>query len=395
MVNIYTPPREITALPPDSLVDLFGRLRVSSPETQVQIKQDSTFNRELTCSYGLLSGAGIAGIAEDNTFTMRGTGTSAFYRFRSRICGLYQNGKSLLIFFTFNFNGNGGIGVTKRAGYFSSVGSTTNVDGIYLEQEDGVTYWCIGNKIQDEREKIGQALWNEQTLDWSKSQIGYISFEYLGAGNVECGFVQDRKLTTSHIFSHKNELIRTYMASPNQFISYDLILNRATTTPTDFTAICATCLIEGGQQRTGYPFSISRWTTFTLATNVVSPVIVFRNTIPNHRVLISDFEISIGANASILVEIYKINTISALGTANGIENGVEYWFPTTNLTFTGKSLVSSSATQVTRKVDGSFSLNLYLETKFDDSPEYYALVVRSNANNTPVLPSIINLVLET
>lgn len=389
----FKQPLEVT--PIESLFDLFGRIRVSSPETQAQIKQENNALRSLSMTHGfIVSNASMTGTPIQNYFDIVSTGTGGYYRVRSRICGLYQNGKSLLIFFTFNFVTTGTTGVIKRAGYFNG---TNNKDGIWLEQNGNTVSWKLGSTLDNSVRTVNQNQWlGNITLDWTKAQIGFIGFEYLGVGDIVCGFVQDRQLLLANVFSNKNELNIPYMASPNLFLTYEMEVSRATTNTETFRVICASCLIEGGQERRGFPFSISRFTGFNLPQNTPTAVLVFRLVSPTSRVLVTDYQVAIGANATIRVELVKLSTVGGLPASGGVVNGVESWFPVNaNVTFTGEALTSTLATQATRQGNSNLLINQYLESNFDDSGIYYALVVTSSVNNLALQACLVNFVLES
>ena len=377
---------------PEPFVDLFGRLRVSSPETQVQIKQDTSTIRDLSLTHGaVVADASLTGTGIDNYFDMVSTGTAGHYRARSKICGLYQNGKSILILFTFNLVTTGTTGVKKKAGYFSGE------DGIWIEQNGTTISWNLGSSLDNSVDTVTEANWiNDLTLDWTKAQIGVIAFEYLGVGDIICGFVQDRKLFIANVFSNKNNLLTPYMATPNLFLNYEMIIDRATTNTETFRVICASCLIEGGQERRGFPFTLSRFTGFSLSINTPTAVLVFRSNTPSARYLITDYQVAFGANATIRVELIKLSTVANLPTSAGTINGVEYWIPTdSSVTFTGDTLTSSLATQATRLGSSNLLVNQYLETNFDDTGVYYAIVVTSAVNNLGLQAVLVNLVMES
>lgn len=380
---------------PEPFVDLFGRLRVSSPETQVQIKQDTGVIREKSLTYGpIVANANLAGTPINNYFDITSNGTAGYYRARSKLCGLYQNGKSLLAFFTFNFVTNGTEGVIKRAGYFSG---DSNKNGIWLEQNGTNISWKLGSTIDNSVRISNQNEWlNNITIDWTKAQIGVIAFEYLGVGDILCGFVQDRKLLVVNFFSNKNNLAVPYMSTPNLFLSYEMEVNRVTTNLETFRVICASCLIEGGQERRGFPFSLSRFTGFTLSANTPTAVLVFRSNLPSARILITDYQVAFGANATIRVELIRLSTVANLPTSNGETNGVESWIPTAGtVTFTGETLTSTLATQATRQGSSNLLINQYLETNYDNTGIYYAIVVTGAVNNLGLQATLVNFVMES
>lgn len=384
---------------PSNLIDLFGRFRVSSPETQVQIRQDSDLLKEFTISQGFIQASAGMSVNSASGYTrINTTGGGGKYRLRSRICGLYQNGKSILIFFTFNFNTTGTANVIKRAGYFR--GSSSSMDGIYLEQNGTTLSWNLATSISGTKESIAKPSWSvdpDIDIDITKAQIGMIAFEYLGVGDAVVGFVQDRQINITHIFSHKNELLVPYMATPNLFLSYEIDDNRAgTANPQEsITAICATCLLEGGQQKIGYPFSITRWSNISLATNVPTMAMIFRTTTNNSRISIDSYQVAFGANATVLTQLFKLDTVGTLGARAGIINGVEYWLPSTAVTFTGIPLNSGLATQSTKLGGGNVAVEQFLDVDYDDTYPYYAIILTSSVSNLTLQSVIVNLILES
>jgi hypothetical protein len=66
-----------------------------------------------------------------------------------------------------------------------------------------------------------------------------------------------------------------------------------------------------------------------------------------------------------------------------------------NVTFTGESLTATLGTQATRQGKSNLLIDQYLETNFDDTGVYYAIVVTSNTNNTAFQSCLINFILES
>lgn len=392
-VAVVNVPEPLTVTPIESLFDLFGRIRVSSPETQVQIKQDTAIIRDLTLSHGFVVPNVNMTTEYVSSYTdIISTGTGGHYRARSKLSGLYQNGKSILILFTFNAVTNGTAGVIKRGGYYNGG------NGIWLEQNGTEISWNKGSTLDGGSVgSVPQSAWANQdlVLDWTKAQIGYIAFEYLGVGDIVVGFVQDRQINQVHVFSHKNGLNIPYMKTPNLYLTYEMIVNRVTTHEERFRFICASCLIEGGQERSGFPFSLSRFTGFNIPLNTPTAILVFRLVQPNQRVLINNYEVAFGANATIKLDLMKLDSAGVLPSSSGVVNGVEHWLPTSSsVTFSGVSLSSTLATQSTRQGSATFLVNQYLEMDFNDNGVYYALVVTSNVNNLALQSALVNLILE-
>jgi len=88
------------------------------------------------------------------------------------------------------------------------------------------------------------------TLDFTKSQILFIDFEWLGVGRVRMGFVIDGAIYYCHEFNHANNLTGVYMSTPNLPIRYE-IANDGNGGAAALEHICASVISEGGQQQNG------------------------------------------------------------------------------------------------------------------------------------------------
>jgi hypothetical protein len=88
------------------------------------------------------------------------------------------------------------------------------------------------------------------TLDFTKTQIGVIDFEWLGVGRVRMGFVVDGLVYYCHEFDNANSLTTVYMSTPNLPVRYE-IQNDGTGAADDFCHICTSVISEGGQEKTG------------------------------------------------------------------------------------------------------------------------------------------------
>ena len=104
---------------PDKHHDSFGKLRVTSPFTLLDFKQNRD-NLPLFFDDAQTSGSGTTSTYNANkaSSTLAVSANTAGTRVRqSKMWGNYQPGKSLMVLCTGNFNGHVA-GVTKRIGYF-------------------------------------------------------------------------------------------------------------------------------------------------------------------------------------------------------------------------------------------------------------------------------------
>jgi hypothetical protein len=238
-------------------IDAFGRWRVSNPETLFDSKQLHNsaplfWDDQETSG----SGTGSSHSTDEAATTISVGATTAGTRVRQTFQRFnYQPGKSQLVFATCS-EFDTATGITKRFGLFDGN------DGLFAESEAGTINLVrrtsvSGSPVDNE---VAQSSWNLDTmdgngasgvtLDFSKSQILIIDFEWLGVGRVRMGWVIDGLPIYCHEFLNANSLTTVYMATPNLPLRYE-ISNDGTGAADDFAHICSTVISEGGEQATG------------------------------------------------------------------------------------------------------------------------------------------------
>lgn len=252
----------INGLPPGAVpggTDAFGRQRVSEPATLFDSKQlhdDSPLvfdDQEVsggstTSSHSVNTASTTIGVA-DTTAGKRVRQT--FMRFN------YQPGKSQQILCTGTLQkSGGGTGITRAFGYFD------DKNGIFLRDNQGTIQfvkrtYTSGSAVDI---AVNQSDWNLDkmdgkgrsgiTLDFTKSQILFMDFEWLGVGRVRMGFVVDGGIFYCHEFNHANNLAGVYMSTPNLPIRYE-IANDGTGGAATLEHICSSVISEGGLQQNG------------------------------------------------------------------------------------------------------------------------------------------------
>jgi len=240
-------------------LDAFARLRVSNPRTIFDSKQLFD-NAPLFWDDSQETGAGTTSTHDPDTasstigvaLNTAGKRTrQTFMRFN------YQPGKSQLIFATFNlFKSGGGTGITRTVGY----GDDNN--GIFLRDNEGTVEMLIRTNTSGTvaESAVAQSAWNLDkmdgtgasgvTLDFTKTQILIIDFEWLGVGRVRTGFVIDGIPIYTHEFNNANNLGLVYMSTPNLPLRYQ-IENDGTGVASTLEHICTSVISEGGTQDNG------------------------------------------------------------------------------------------------------------------------------------------------
>lgn len=239
-------------------VDAFGRLRVSEPVTLFDSKQ--LHDKSPLFWDEVLGGSADATTYNSGdasvTMTVDAAGEYIIRQTKQRFN--YQPGKSQQLLFT-GVIGDPVTNTEKKIGYFntSSVAPyTANLDGIYIKQDGTTTYVCVSKNGTETA--VAQNAWNLDvmdgtgpsgiTIDWSKTQIMVIDFEWLGVGRVRVGFNINGITYIVHEFLHSNVLTAVYMSSPNHSVRYEI---RSTGGTASMQHICSSVTSEGGEQSLG------------------------------------------------------------------------------------------------------------------------------------------------
>ncbi len=316
----------------ENTMDAFGKLRVSNPQTLLDIRfpgqstGDSDFlsnNLQICSSAAASAGATPSGLYENSKLimTMPFTGASSkYYISQSRNYCIYQPGKSLLFMasgvFDPSFNPTSpthdtttylnslttsGDTVSTRIGYFDNTIASnipTVRNGAYLE----INYKNVGgtktrtvsvNLKNNSLTSIPQSSWNIDkmdgsgpsglNLDFTYTQLMMIDLEWLGVGRIRFGFFAYGRIQYCHQITNINFITEPYTNSINLPICYSLSGTSAGTTFNgNLTQICSTVISEGGYTPLGRPFSASNMTTSVDVGQSEVPIIMIRGGSTNY-----------------------------------------------------------------------------------------------------------------
>lgn len=239
-------------------LDAFGRLRVSQPLTLFDSQQ--RFNLDPAFESNTATSGSITYIPTQSSANLTVVNsTGSFAARESSYIFKYQPGKSLLSTMTFVMNPMSNGNLRQRVGYFGTENGyyIELSDKLYLVQRSNVT-GTITNTA------VANTAWNGDKLDGSgasgynmditKAQIFFTDIEWLGVGDVRCGFVLDGKYITAHTFKHANIATSTYITTACLPLRYEIeSLNTGGPATANLTQICSTVISEGGYNQ---PFQL-------------------------------------------------------------------------------------------------------------------------------------------
>jgi len=381
--------------PGATLLDAFGRLRISEPFTLFD-SQHRYVQNDKWSTVTASGGSASYQIAESAVnMSVTSTANSKVVRETYRVMP-YQPGKSLLVFSSFVF-------ATQTAGLRQRVGYYGANNGIYFEN-DGTGNWIVLRSQSLNTEfRIPQTQWNhdkfngegysDTTLDITKTQIFWIDIEWLGVGDVRCGFIVNGKPVIAHIFRNSNVRSTTYMTTACLPLRYE-IENTGTASGT-MKQVCSTVLSEGGYEQITKQWAATR-TAGISSVAVASgwaPVVSIRleSTRPDGIVVPSQLHIT-GTGNNAIYEYALIRNATITGgdwtthTASG--SGVQYNVNATDMS--GGSVEDSgiftSTTQAATMVNVELSRRFEQQLGRDQTPtsDVLTLAVRHLATGGTV-----------
>lgn len=251
-------------------VDAFGRLRVSEVHSLFDSKQCVSNDGEVWDNV-ILSGVSTFSPTTSSTI-MTVSGTNGAYNIRQTFQRMnYVPAKSQLIMFTatdFHAQSN----VQKRIGYYNSNFTApyeTSIDGLFWESNSSPSGVSVNIGNLGVIETALQSSWNidkfdglgpsgKTVTDWSKNQIYFMDFEWLGVGTARFGLILDGTPYYCHAFHHANLTTGVYMSTPNHSIRYGIRSLGGTGT---LTHICSSVSSETANEPRFYERSIKNGLT--------------------------------------------------------------------------------------------------------------------------------------
>ena len=255
--------------PSGTLTDAFGRLRVSEPLTLFESTHRFGDNGLWATSNTAGGTYGFVTNQSSVDLTVNTANNAEVIRETTKVFS-YQPGKSLLVMNTFAMN-TPKSNLRQRVGYFSAQ------NGVYLEN-DGITNYLVVRSYTSgaiAERRIAQANWNHDKfdgtgysaqnggvehasgLDVSKTNILWFDIEWLGVGDVRCGFVVDGKMIIAHTFHNDNIYTVPYMTTASLPLRYEIKNTGVTASSSKLKQICSTVISEGGYSLSGTQYAVN------------------------------------------------------------------------------------------------------------------------------------------
>jgi hypothetical protein len=323
-------------------LDAFGRLRVSEPftlfDSQNRYAEDDQFSSSTSGVGSSVTFATNESSVNMNVGTVSG-GKTVRQTFRRMP---YQPGKSLLILTTFCMN-VAKANLRQRIGYFDEN------NGIYLEKNGTsepsfvVRTNTSGSPVNTN--SASQSSWNGDKLDGTGPsgydlnletvQIFWSDIEWLGVGNVRCGFVINGQFIICHTFQCANQSGKTkvYMETAILPVRYEIENTDTTASSSTLKQICSTVISEGGYQQTVQDTIARRTSVLGTISTTFLPLVSIRlkSTSAGAVVLLNRIIVLPTTNQSYEVCIMKNSTLTGASWTS-LSSNVEYDVTATAMT---------------------------------------------------------------
>lgn len=324
--------------PSGTLTDAFGRLRVSEPFTLFDSSHRFADNG-LWVSSNTAGNSSVAFVENQSTIDMTvGTTANAQVIRETTKVFSYQPGKSLLIMNTFAMSPPKA-NVRQRVGYFG------DSNGIYLENDGVTNYFVLRTNTSSTvvETRVAQSDWNidrfdgtgysaqiggpehDVGLDVSKTNILWSDIEWLGVGDVRCGFVVDGRFVPAHTFHNDNRNTVPYMTTASLPLRLEIKNTGITASNSTFSQICSTVISEGGYELVG-------------AQQAVQTPIVTPKDLPTAGTYYPIISLRLKTTPNRLDAIVILTALSILGITN---NAYYNWQVRASSTTSGGSWVSA------------------------------------------------------
>lgn len=148
----------------------------------------------------------------------------------------------------------------------TQIGYFDDNNGIFFSLEEGTLKAVLRSNVSGSPvdTKVDQVDWNTNTmtnsggvnpsgieLDFTKVQIFWFDFEWLGSGIVRCGVIIGGDFYITHQFFNANNLTNVYMGTPNLPLRYSIESTGTSNILTSMQHICSMVSSEGGLQSLG------------------------------------------------------------------------------------------------------------------------------------------------
>ena len=373
--------------------DAFGRLRVSQPYTLFDSQNRYAADNQFDTS--TVTGGSTTYLPNESSVRMDVNTASGAEVVRQTFRSFpYQPGKGLLVLTTFVMN-EAKTNLRQRVGYFGTQ------NGLYFELNNTTKAFVIrtyvGGSVDNTTRRVEQSAWNGDkldgtgasglTLDLTKPQILWMDFEWLGVGNVRCGFVINGQYIVCNTYQTANFFgTSVYMTTAILPVRYEITNTAATASSSSMKQICSSVVSEGGYEQT----SIEHVATMTSATagsyitTTYKPLVSIRLASTALGAVVIPYNVNFlpTTTDNYQIGLFKNGTLtgasySALASDANVEFDIAATAITGGTLAYSEFLTSRSGRSALSGANASFNLDLQLGASLAGASDVYSLCVRT------------------
>jgi hypothetical protein len=373
--------------------DAFGRLRVSQPYTLFDSQNRYAADNQFDTS--IVTGGSTTYLPNESTLQLNVNTASGAEVVRQTFRSFpYQPGKGLLVLATFVMN-EAKTNLRQRVGYFGTQ------NGLFFQLNNTTKSFIlrtyISGSVDDTTRKVDQSAWNGDkldgtgasglTLDLTKPQILWMDFEWLGVGNVRCGFIINGEYIVCHTYQTANVTgTSVYITTAILPLRYEITNTAETASSSSLKQICSTVISEGGYEQTSIEHiaAMSTATAGSYITTTYKPLVSIKlaSTALGSVVIPYNINFLPTTTDNYQIGLFKNGTLTS-ASYSAVTSDANVEFDITASAITGGTLVysefltSRSGRSALSGASASFNFDLQLGASLAGASDVYSLCVRT------------------
>jgi hypothetical protein len=373
--------------------DAFGRLRVSQPYTLFDSQNRYAADNQFDTS--IVTGGSTTYLPNESTLQLNVNTASGAEVVRQTFRSFpYQPGKGLLVLATFVMN-EAKTNLRQRVGYFGTQ------NGLFFQLNNTTKSFIlrtyISGSVDDTTRKVDQSAWNGDkldgtgasglTLDLTKPQILWMDFEWLGVGNVRCGFVINGQYIVCHTYQTANVTgTSVYITTAILPLRYEITNTAETASSSSLKQICSTVISEGGYEQTSIEHiaAMSTATTGSYITTTYKPLVSIKLASTALGAVVIPYNVNFlpTTTDNYQVALFK-NTTSSGASYSAVSSDANVEFDVSSTSISSGTLVysefitSKSGRSALSGAAAAFNFDLQLGASLAGVSDVYSLAVRT------------------
>ena len=375
---------------PPTNVDAFNRLVVASPYTLFDSQNRFAADNQFDTSTA--TGGSTTYLPNESTVQLSVTTSNGSEVVRQSYRTMpYQPGKGLGLLATFTMNA-GKTGLRQRVGYFNTQ------NGVFFQQNDTTLAFVLRSYTSGAPvdTTITQANWNGdkldgtgpsgRTIDVTKTQILAIDFEWLGVGDVRCGFFVDGQFVVCHTIHNDNVQTAVYMTTAILPVRYEIRNTAGTASSSSMKQICSTVYSSGGYEQTSveHVATMTSATAGSYITTTFKPLVSIRLASTALGAVVIPYNVNFlpTTTDNYQVGLFKNGTLTGASySAVASDANVEFDIAATAITggtlVYAEFLTSRSGRSALSGANASFNFDLQLGSSLAGTSDAYTLAART------------------